>query len=217
MSEVTYEQWGSLFFDTAVTAERVVSGVNVLAGKPIDVGPMGVGPGRVVKVTARGTIGTATGERVADVPATFDVQLPVSLTFSIDLGIETHSFLADIQVPLRLTARACDDLKILLDLTPPTADQVQVRVKAKGLRASITQRAGNVEGELKRFVAKYVEREVAKDYVMAARTIDVRGAIDVAMTNLGPRDSGSTHLAEDLPVALEQEILTQGNLFAEEN
>jgi hypothetical protein len=40
-------------------------------------------------------------------------------------------------------------------------------------------------------VAKYVARELDKDYVLAARLIDVSGAIDKAMTSLAPR-SGET-------------------------
>lgn len=62
---IDYPSWGRQFFHTAVTADRVLRGINVLSGRPIDVGPMGVGPGRLIKVTAKGRIGTATGERVA--------------------------------------------------------------------------------------------------------------------------------------------------------
>jgi hypothetical protein len=213
---ISYADWGEGFFRTAVSAERVLSGVNVLAGQVIDVGPMGVGPGRVVKVTAKGQIGTAVGERVSDDPVGFRVQLPVSVEFAIDLGVDTHRFVADIMVPLVLTARARGDLAIVLDVDPPTPDQVVVRLKAKGLRASITQHAANVEGELKRFVAKYVGREIEKPYVKAARLIDVSGAIDKAVATLAPRPPRAEEMTSDLPSALEAEILEQGELFADE-
>jgi hypothetical protein len=213
---ISYADWGEGFFRTAVSAERVLSGVNVLAGQVIDVGPMGVGPGRVVKVTAKGQIGTAVGERVSDDPVSFRVQLPVSLEFAINLGVDTHRFVADIMVPLVLTARARADLAIVLDVDPPTPAQVVVRLKAKGLRASITQHAANVEGELKRFVAKYVGREIEKPYVKAARLIDVSGAIDKAVATLAPRPPRAEEMTSDLPSALEAEILEQGELFADE-
>lgn len=209
----TYAEWGEAFFRTAVSAERVLSGVNVLAGQVIDVGPMGVGPGRVVKVTAKGHIGTAVGERVSDDPVSFRVQLPVSLEFAINLGVDTHRFVADITVPLVLTARARDDLAIILDVDPPTADQVVARLKAKGLRATVTQHAANVEGELKRFVAKYVGREIEKPYVKAARLIDVSGAIDKAVSTLGPRSPRAEEMTSDLPSALEAEIRHNEELF----
>ena len=210
---VSYAEWGERFFAQAVTVERVLAGVNVLAGQPIDVGPMGVGPGRIVKVSASGAIGTASGEQVGSEPVRFAFRLPVSLKFTIDLGMDKHRFDAEIQVPLTLTARAREDLAILLDITPPTPNQVVVGLKAHGLRASITQHAANVEGELKRFVSTYVTRELDKPYVVAARTIDVSGAIDKAMATLGPRQPEPDVVAADFDEALEAEILQSEQLF----
>ncbi len=213
--QIEYAEWGERFFRSAVSAERVLTGINVLAGQQIDVGPMGVGPGRVVKVTARGEIGTAVGDRVSDDPVTFAVRLPASLEFSINLGVDTHRFTAELTIPLTLTARAREDLAILIDVTPPRANEVECRLKAQGLRASITQHAANVEGELKRFVSKYVTREIEKPYVVRARTIDVSGAIDKAVANLAPRYGPTDELTSDLTGALEAEILESGNLFVD--
>jgi hypothetical protein len=213
---IPYADWGEQFFRTAVSAERVLAGINVLAGQEIDVGPMGVGPGRVVKVTARGEIGTAIGERVSDSPVTFAVSLPASLEFAINLGVDTHRFAAELTIPLTLTARAREDLSIIIDVTPPTASEVGCRLQAQGLRASITQYAANVEGELKRFVSKYVTRELEKSYVVNARTIDVSGAIDKAMSGLGPRPERTQELRSDLTGALEAEIRQQEQLFVDE-
>ncbi|HWM75415.1 MAG TPA: hypothetical protein VNQ53_16825 [Nocardioides sp.] len=213
---IEYPQWGEQFFRSAVSAERVLAGINVLAGQQIDVGPMGVGPGRVVKVTARGEIGTAVGERVSDSPVTFAVTLPASLEFAIDFGVDTQRFTADLVIPLALTARAREDLAIIIDVTPPKASDVGCRLRAQGLRASITQHAANVEGELKRFVAKYVTREIEKPYVVKARTIDVSGAIDNAMHGLGPRPGRAEELTSDLTGALAAEILEQEQLFVDE-
>ena len=174
---VDYATWGQHFFANAVTAERVLAGVNVLAGRPIDVGPMGVGPGRIAKVRAQGQIGTATGERVGADPYVFHVSLPVTLEFSIDLGMDTMRFDADIDLPLLITARARTDLAIVLDVTPPEPTAVAVRLKARGLRASLTGKAANVEGELRRFVAKYVARELEKPHIASTREIDVAEAV----------------------------------------
>lgn len=203
------------FFRTAVSADRVLAGVNVLAGQPIDVGPMGVGPGRIAKVTARGVIGTATGHRVSDTPVSFAVELPVSLEFALDLGMDVHRFVADIRVPLVLTARARQDLAIVLDVIAPRPSEVTVVLKAEGLRASITKHAANVEGELRRFIAKYVARELDKDYVRAACLVDVSGAIDRAMQTLGPRSPGGDKMTSDLDEALAAEIREQEEIFAD--
>ncbi len=190
---IDYRAWGAEFFHRAVTGERVLRGVNVLSGRVIDVGPMGVGPGRLVKVTASGRIGTATGHRVGDEPVSFEVRLPVPIELVIDLGVDKHRFNAEILVPLAICARAREDLAIVLEITPPSAGQIEVRLQAQGLRAQLVQLAGGVEGELKRFIARYVKRELSKPYVQEATTIDVAGAIERASLGLGPRTSGTQH------------------------
>lgn len=204
---VTYAAWGELFFEHAVSTERVLTGVNVLAGQPIDVGPLGVGPGRLAKVRARGEIGTATGHRVDGRPLTFAVSLPVSFEFVIDLGMHKQRFDADITVPLSITVHARADLAIELDVAAPHPHQVGVRLATQGLPAAVTRYAVGLEGELKRFVATYVAREVEKPYVKRARTIDVSGSVEQAMSSLGPGRSRAEQLTEDLPDALETEIL----------
>ncbi|GAA3665978.1 hypothetical protein GCM10022237_27520 [Nocardioides ginsengisoli] len=220
MSEelIDYAAWGERFFAAAVTAERVLRGVNVLAGRPIDVGPMGVGPGRIAKVTAKGEIGTATGERVGADPVSFHVDLPVTLTFTIDLGMDKQRFDADVVLPLRITAHARSDLAIALDVEPPSPAQVVVRLKAQGLRASLTSRAANVEGELRRFVAKYVARELKQPYVRDATLIDVAGAVERAAAGLGPREKSpiADELTDALPAAMEAEIEQTAQLFLDE-
>ncbi|MFC7503564.1 hypothetical protein ACOACQ_02180 [Nocardioides sp. CPCC 206347] len=212
---ITYATWGERFFSTAVTAERVLNGVNVLAGRPIDVGPIGVGPGRIAKVIAKGRIGTATGQQVGDLPVSFNVELPVTLKFTLDLGMDKLDFDAEITVPLVIAAHARADLAIQLEVTPPPPAQVVVRLKAQGLRASLTSRAANVEGELRRFVAKYVARELKQPYVQQATVIDVARAIDGAAAGLGPREESPTaaRLTDALPAAMEAELEHTAQLF----
>ncbi|GAA3522597.1 hypothetical protein [Nocardioides daeguensis] len=221
MSEelIDHAAWGERFFATAVTAERVLAGVNVLAGRPIDVGPLGVGPGRIAKVTATGTIGTATGERIGADPVSFQVDLPVALRFTVDLGMDKQRFDAEITVPLVITAHGRADLAIVLDVTPPRSAQVVVRLRAQGLRASLTSRAANVEGELRRFVARYVAKELEKPYVRSATTIDVRAAVEKAAAGLGPRDdSAMAHeLTDELPAAIEAELAHTAQLLLEDD
>jgi hypothetical protein len=184
---IGYGDWGALFFETAVTEERILAGVNALAGRQIDVGPLGVGPGRVAKVMAKGEIGTATGLRVSTAPVAFDVRLPVMLNFSLDLSVDVQKFTAAVEIRLRLTAQARDDLAIVIDVRPPAAEEVEVALKAKSLRATLTQYAAGIEGELQRFIAKYVAREINSPGVLAARTIDVGAALNKAAGGVVPR------------------------------
>ncbi|WP_370291393.1 hypothetical protein [Nocardioides sp.] len=201
---IDYGAWGRTFFTTVVTTERVVAGVNVMADRPIDVGPLGVGPGRLVKVRASGRIGTATGHRITGEPLRYDVRLPVSLTFVLGLGVDRQRFDAEIEVPLLITARARADLAVVLEVAPPATDDVAVHLRARSRRASLTNRAADVEGELRRFVARYVARELEGPAVRAATVIDVAGAVDRAagaLTAGGPSPVAEA-VASDLPAAM---------------
>lgn len=207
---IDYRTWGEHFFTSAVTAERVVAGVNVLAGRPIEVGRLGVGPGRVAQVKARGSIGTATGERSGGDPFVFHVDLPVALEFQLDLALDKMRFEADITVPLVITARGRTDLAIVLDVDPPGADQVACDLRAHGLRATLTSRVAGIEDELRRFVAKYVARELQQPHVLSATVIDVGAAIDRAAASVGPRPVSpmADHLSGTLPAAMEADLDT---------
>ncbi|GAA3825079.1 hypothetical protein [Nocardioides panacisoli] len=184
---IEYAAWGELFFERAVTVERVLAGVNVMADRPIEVGPLGVGPGRLAKVHAKGRIGMATGERVGTLPLRFAVLVPVTFQLVLDLGMDKQRFDADVTVPLLLTVHGRADLAIEVEVAPPRTEDVEVRLKAQGLRASLTQVAAGVDGELRRFVARYVAKEVQKPHITAARVIDVAGAIEKAADSLGPK------------------------------
>jgi acyl-CoA reductase-like NAD-dependent aldehyde dehydrogenase len=99
-----------------------------------------------------------------------------------------------------------------VDVVPPAAGDVQVSLRAEGLRASIVKRVGNLEAELQRFVASYVTRELAKPQVEQARTIDVAAMIDKAWATLArPKPRGG--VIDDLNAALESEILAHEDEF----
>jgi hypothetical protein len=209
---VSYEQWGADFFAEAISGARILGAVNNIAGQPIDFGPIGVGPGKIAKVRAFGAIGSATAERIDSDQISYRVDLPVDLTFELNLQVETHTFHADVLVPLTLTARALGGVQVYIDVAPPRSADVQVQVQAEGIRASIMQRVANIEGELRRFVARYVAREVAKPHIEAARLIDVAAAIDRAWSTISPEPTKRA-VTEDLNEALESEIRENEETF----
>jgi hypothetical protein len=211
---VSYQQWGADFFAEAVSGERILGAVNNIAGQPIDFGPIGVGPGKLAKVRAFGEIGAASAARLDAPEITYRVELPVALTFELNLQVETHTFHAELLVPLTLTARAVEGVRVFIAVTPPHHSEVLVQVRAEGLRASIMQRVANIEGELRRFVARYVAREVSKPHIEAARVIDVAAAIDRAWAHLSPEPT-SRAVTDDLNEALEAEIRENEETFLE--
>jgi hypothetical protein len=214
--QFSYGEFGRRFFALAVTPERILAGVNTLAGQPIDVGPLGVGPGKIAKVTATGRIGSATARPIAGDAVSYRVLLPIELTFDVHLQVDRHRFHADLEVPLILTALAIEELKIFIDIASPLPNQVKVRLRAEGLRASLLNKVVGVDTELQRFVAKYVKREVTKPEIMAARTIDVLEAVEGAWRKVAPRPSNEQpSLIADLTDALEAEIEEHQDLISE--
>jgi hypothetical protein len=211
---ISYEQWGLDFFAEAVSEERILAAVNTIAGQPIDFGPMGVGPGKIAKVRAYGQIGSADARRLDAAEISYRVELPVDLTFELDLQVETHVFHAQMLVPLTLTARAVEGVRIFVTIDPPRPSDIGVDVTAEGIRASIMQRIANVEGELRRFVAKYVAREATKPHVEDARMIDVSRAIDRAWGSIAPKRSDQ-RVTDDFNEALESEIRENEDTFLE--
>lgn len=211
-----YEEFGRRFFALAVTEERILSGVNTLAGQPIDVGPLGVGPGKLAKVTAKGAIGAATARPIAGDAIAYRVTLPVDIDFEVHLQLDRHRFHAELEVPLILTALAMEELKIFIDVAAPLPNQVRVKLRAEGIRASLLNKVVGVDTELQRFVAKYVKRELSKPAVLGARTIDVLAAVESAWSSVAPQPTNEPGLiATDLSGALEAEIREHGDLLTE--
>lgn len=186
-ARVTYEEFGALFFRAAITPERILGAVDGIAGEPIDFGPMGVGPGRIARVTAKGQIGEATATELPGLPISYRLVVPVALDFTVDLQVEKHRFHADVEVPLTVTAHATRDLRIIVDVTPPNPDELELDLAAEGMRATLLKRVAGIDGELRRFVAKYVARELEKPHIVATRVIDVGVSIDVAWADIAPR------------------------------
>jgi hypothetical protein len=183
----SYEEFGALFFRAAITPERILGAVDGIAGEPIDFGPMGVGPGRIAQVTAKGQIGEATATELPGLPISYRLVVPVELDFTVNLQVEKHHFHASVEVPLTVTAHATRDLRIIVDVTPPNPDELELDLAAEGMRAGLLKRVANIDGELRRFVAKYVARELEKPHIVATRVIDVGVSIDVAWADMAPR------------------------------
>lgn len=177
---ISYSEFGSAFFEHAVTEERILRALSGIAGDPISFGPIGAGPGRLAKVSAEGEVGEASARRLPGELVAFRLNIPVALRLHIDLGVDRHHFHARLQVGLTLTARAAAPLRVVVDIEPPTGRDVTVEAEASNRRGSLLQALAGVDHEIARFVARYVTREIDKPQVRGARDIDVAARIDAA-------------------------------------
>jgi len=190
-----YDEFGMRFMNLVLHRDRVMQSINRVLGETFRLGPIGAGPGRkVAKVTASGTFGAAYGDALPDVVG-YQVNLPVEVTFHLDVGVDTLRFDAQVLLPLRLTMELVEPLTILWHIAPPLPDDVAIDVQSDSRRAAVVQKLTGLDGELRRFVVRFVERELEKPHVRKALRIDLVTVIDNAWEHLaaqfmpnGPED-----------------------------
>ena len=192
---IGYDEFGMRFMNLVLHRDRVMQSVNRVLGEDFHLGPIGAGPGRkVAKVTASGTFGTAYGDALPDVVG-YQVNLPVDVVFHLDLGVDVMRFDAQVLLPLRLTMELVEPLTILWHIAPPGPDEVTIDVQSDNRRAAVLQRLTGLDGELRRFIVRFVERELDKPHVRKAMRIDLVTVIDNAWEHIaaqlmpnGPED-----------------------------
>lgn len=181
----SYEYFGVEFFRTAVTEERILGAIGGLTGDTFEIGPMAVGPGKIAKVNATGVIGSPAIKPIEGAEVRFRLAIPVNVRLAVHVPLDEHRFHADLVVHLKLTARAAKPLRVVIDIDEPTRDDVECVLEAESIRASLLNTVAGVESELKRFVAKYVAREVQKPHIVKAKDIDVAARISGAWERPG--------------------------------
>lgn len=192
---IGYDEFGMRFMNLVLHRDRVMQSINRVLGEEFRLGPIGAGPGRkVAKVTASGTFGAAYGEALTDVVG-YELNLPVHVSFHLDLGVDMLRFDADVLLPLRLTMELVEPLTILWHITPPDPNDVVMTVASNSRRATVLQKLTGLDGELRRFIVRFVDRELAKPHVQKAMRIDLVTLIDNAWEHIaeqfmpnGPED-----------------------------
>ena len=74
---MTYAEFGRKFFEVAVTEERVGNAIGAIAGDAFEMGPMGQGPGKIAKVTAKVRIMEPRVTRHVGEMITFAIRIPL--------------------------------------------------------------------------------------------------------------------------------------------
>ncbi|BDT95990.1 MULTISPECIES: hypothetical protein [Nocardia] len=171
---IGYDEFGHRFFSRIVTRERVHDVVERLAGRPIEVGPLRTGPRASAVVTVRGAVRMPRlTDRSAD-PVAFDLTLPVSLDITVAV-LKANYYRADVEVPLVLTARAADPLRVVIDVPPPDPADIRMEFTAHGARAAALGALAGIKKQVIAQVAAVIRKELADP---AMRTIDVAARID---------------------------------------
>lgn len=173
MEHISYADFGAAFVLAAVTPERIQGVLGDITGEQIAVGPLRAGPGGAATATAVGRVGPAQTQRVSIEPLEYRLTLPVTLTLNVDVAGVNHAFTGDLTVNISLTVRTAAPLTILVEVGQVRSSDVTSRVQAKGLRAKALALIGDLDGELRRHVATYVNERVSSPEARGATTIDL--------------------------------------------
>lgn len=181
---MTYEQFGRKFFEVAVTEERVGGAIAAIAGDAFEMGPMGQGPGKIAKVSAKVRIQDPRVTREVGELITFAIRIPLEIELVVDLRIDKPKFMVFGEIALRATARAAEPLLLILDFEKPRASDIAIHVTSKSLRAEVVRIIGGVDAEIRRFISAHVSGEIDSPESQKAKIIDVADSIDVAWTGI---------------------------------
>lgn len=177
----SYAELGERFFDLVVTAERVAGTLARLEGRPLEIGPVAAGPGKIARVTVAGRIGAASSVRIDGEPLRFRVSLPMRIDLLVALPGQDARFSGTVTVGVDVVARAARPLRVVFDVTTPQPEDVEVDLVADGVRAGLLRAAAGLDEEMRRYVARYVAAELETPKVLAARDLDVLRLVEKAL------------------------------------
>jgi hypothetical protein len=181
---MTYEEFGRKFFEVAVSEERVCNAIAAIAGDAFEMGPMGQGPGKIAKVSAKVRIMDPTVSRTVGEMITFAIRIPLEIDMVVDLRIDKPKFMVFGEIALRATARAAEPLLLILDVEKPRSSDISIHVTSKSLRAEVVRVLGNIDAEIRRFISAHVSGEIDSPASQKAKIINVADSIDVAWSGV---------------------------------
>ncbi|MGV9677538.1 hypothetical protein ACWDSJ_19880 [Nocardia sp. NPDC003482] len=179
-SYISYEDFGRRFLEYAASAERIAGAFGELTGAAFDFGPIGAGPGKLAKVTARVRLGEPRLRRRLGQHIEFDLAIPLNVDLTLDLAVDREHYDVSGHIRLHLTVRTAEPLRVVIDIAEPRPGDVRIDVDTDTRRAQIVRIIAGVDHEIRRFIARYVANEIRKPHIAAARDIDVASRLDAA-------------------------------------
>jgi hypothetical protein len=181
---LSYEEFGRRFYEIAVTEKRVGDAIGAIAGDEFEMGPMGQGPGKIAKVTAKVRIQEPKVTRSDGELITFAIRIPLEIDMVIDLRIDKPKFVVFGEISLSATARAAEPLLLILDVQKPRPSDIEIHVTSKSLRAELLRVVAGVDAEIRRFIAAHVAGEIDSPESVKAKVIDVAERLDAAWSGV---------------------------------
>jgi hypothetical protein len=171
-ARLSYAEFGATFVREAVTPERICAVIHGITGEAVRVGPMHAGPGGVATANAIGRIGEPAVAVTSEDPLSYAVTLPAELEVDVTVAGTKHHFDVEATIRIEFTVALAPPLAICIVPESPTYANVEAVVHPKGMQARVLARAGNVEREMRKHIARYVRERLANE-VAAFSTIDL--------------------------------------------
>lgn len=172
MRPLDYRAFGEAFIYQAVTPERIVDAVTRIAGDSVVLGPIKAGPGGRATVHATGRIGEPEADEAGSDPLIYAVRLPVDVALEVKVGTVSR-YSATGVIDLQLMVRTAQPLAIVIEVEPVQPEHVSFRIDAHGMQAKLLGRAGDVDGELRRHTAAYVNERISDPATSRFTNIDL--------------------------------------------
>lgn len=160
MKPLDHRAFGEAFVYRAVTPERVVDAVRRIAGDEVRLGPIKAGPGGRATVDATGRIGVPEADETAADPLTYTVRLPLDVALEVKVGT-VNRYRASGTIDLRMRVLTLAPLTLFIDIDHVGPHDIDFRIEAKGVPARLLGRAGDVDGELRRYTAEFVNDRIS--------------------------------------------------------
>lgn len=177
MESLTYEAFGEAFLRAAVTPERIASAIKRIAGDTVTVGPLRAGPGGAASVVAKGELGEPVAEMVPGDGLALAVRLPVRLRITARVGA-VGRFEAEGEVRLHISVRTQLPVAIVIELGLVRPEHVEFSIEAKGVPSKVMGLAADVDGELRRRTAEYINSRIANPETAGLTHIDLLPLIE---------------------------------------
>lgn len=179
--DISYEEFGVSWIRRVLHKDRILRTVDQVLGDHIALGPIGAGPGRAfASVSFVGTYRPTTGAEIPGDLLAYAIELPISVDFELGLPLDKLRFQAEVVVPLVLEVHTEAPLRLRLELITPSEDQIVLQLNTDTRRGAMIRRIAGLDGELRRFLLKVLDTELAKPYVQRATRLDMEELISTA-------------------------------------
>jgi hypothetical protein len=163
-----------------VTPERVSAAIAAVVGDHVEVGPIAAGPADAARATMTATLAdvTVTPRRFGAGPLRFEALLRLPCELKVKAPAIRKTYRGELTIPLRLKVRTAAPVRLLIDVTPPTQDDIGVHLEAGNRSGRLIQVVGNIDAEVQAQTAALVKERINAPEAQRHREIDILSMVD---------------------------------------